>query len=661
MNRAFYSSSIDNFINEDDFSILGVISGNYDLNKQEKQQSNAWKKQIEILKNTLVDFKGQIYFEFIIPRMGKRVDNVLIIDNCIFVLEFKIGSESYDNQAKEQVYNYGLDLNNFHEGSHDQNIIPILISSDAASVKNIILKDRIIDGLHNVICANSTDLKEIIKNILQNFDSENKIDVEFWENSIYKPTPTIIEAATVLYKNHNVKDITRYDAGAENLSITSKCISSIIDNSKNNFRKSICFITGVPGAGKTLAGLDIANLRSNYQEEEHAVFLSGNGPLVDVLREALARDKVKTAKENNENLSKESAKSLVKSFIQNIHHFRDASLQDEKAPIEKVTIFDEAQRAWTKEQASSFMKRNKGNFDFNKSEPEFLIEVMDRHKDWCTIVCLIGGGQEINTGEAGLEEWIRPFEDKFCDWDIYYSSKISEDHNYIKDLKAIEILKIRNAEKKDELHLSVSLRSFRSAKLSDFIQEIINNDIEKAKSIYIEFIEKVYPIKITRDLDTARKWLKNKSRGNERSGIIASSGAIRLRPFGLNVKAKIDAPVWFLNPKDDIRSSYFLEEVATEFDIQGLELDWTCVAWDGDFFYDQGHWNYKKFTGTSWKRNENKERIKYLINSYRVLLTRARQGMIIYIPEGNDEDMTRPSFMYDGTFDFFKSLGIKHL
>jgi len=271
----------------------------------------------------------------------------------------------------------------------------------------------------------------------------------------------------------------------------------------------------------------------------------------------LARDKVKTAKEEGESLSKDKAKSQVKSFIQNIHHFRDASLQDEKAPIEKVTIFDEAQRAWTKEQASSFMKRNKGNYDFNKSEPEFLIEVMDRHKDWCTIVCLIGGGQEINTGEAGLEEWIRPFEEKFCDWKIYYSSKISEDQNYIKDRNALTILKNRNAEKKDELHLSVSLRSFRSARLSDFIQEIINNDVEKAISIYNEFIKKDYPIRITRDLDTARKWLKSKSRGNERTGIVASSGAIRLRPFGLNVKAKIDAPVWFLNQKDDIRSSYF--------------------------------------------------------------------------------------------------------
>src|SRR5690606_14714573 len=213
--------------------------------------------------------------------------------------------------------------------------------------------------------------------------------------------------------------------------------------------KSICFVTGVPGAGKTLAGLNIANLRSNYEEEEHAVFLSGNGALVDVLREALARDKVKTAKENNKPITKGQATSQVKSFIQNIHHFRDASLKDEKAPIEKVTIFDEAQRAWTKEQASKFMKRNKGRDDFEKSEPEFLIEVMDRHEDWCTIVCLIGGGQEINTGEAGLEEWIRPFSDFFPEWKIFYSSKIIEDKDYIKDFSILNILNKRDAIKKD--------------------------------------------------------------------------------------------------------------------------------------------------------------------------------------------------------------------
>lgn len=659
MSRAFYNASIDEFVNEDNNSIYGKISGNYDLSKLTIQQSNAWKSQIKILKSNISSFSGEIYFEFTIPRMGKRVDNILIIHNCIFVLEFKIGSDIYDKCAKEQAFDYGLDLNNFHEGSHNQNLIPVLIADKAPSVINNYNKS--IDSLYQTICANSNNLKDVIDFTIQHLQSDEKIDAKLWEQSIYKPTPTIIEAATALYKKHNVAEISRSDSGAENLSVTSNCISDIIDFSKDNNKKSICFITGVPGAGKTLAGLNIANLRSNYEEEEHAVFLSGNGPLVDVLREALARDKVKSAKEIGETLSKETAKSQVKSFIQNIHHFRDSSIKDDKAPIEKVTIFDEAQRAWTKEQASSFMRRNKGNSDFNKSEPEFLIEVMDRHKDWCTIVCLIGGGQEINTGEAGLEEWIRPFENNFKDWNIYYSPKIIDDNNYIQDENAIQILKNRNAEKKDELHLSVSLRSFRSAHLSNFIQQIINNDLSKAKYFYNEYIAKDYPIRITRDIDKARKWLNQQARGNERTGIVASSGAIRLRPFGLNVKAKIDAPIWFLNDKEDIRSSYFLEEVATEFDIQGLELDWTCVAWDGDFYHHKNQWNYKKFTGTTWKNNSNPERVKYLINSYRVLLTRARQGMIIYIPYGNDEDFTRPSMIYDGTFNFLKSIGIKEI
>ena len=211
------------------------------------------------------------------------------------------------------------------------------------------------------------------------------------------------------------------------------------------------------------------------------------------------------------------------------------------------------------------------------------------------------------------------------------------------------------------MHLSVSLRSFRSAKLSDFIQEIINNEVEKTKQIYFKFIKESYPIKITRDLQVAKKWLNDNTIGSERSGIVASSGAIRLRPFGLNVKSKIDAPNWFLNGKDDIRSSLFLEEVATEFDIQGLELDWICVAWDGDLFYENDNWNFRRFKGTKWQNVINSNLIDYLINSYRVLLTRARQGMVIYILYGNNEDVTRPTFMYDGTFDFFKSIGIEEI
>ncbi|OXG09418.1 uncharacterized protein DUF2075 [Flavobacterium araucananum] len=657
MNRAYYSGFIASFVNEDLTSVLGVIS--FNSGKDDILQKNAWKRQIEILQKELKGVTGKIFFEFTIPRMGKRVDNILIINNCIFVIEFKINSKKYEKHAIDQAFDYGLDLNNFHEGSHAKNIIPILVADKAEDEKNIYRKS--IDNLQNTIVANENNLSEVISETLLKFKNLENINVESWEKSIYKPTPTIIEAATALYKKHSVSEISRSDSGAENLSVTSECISKIIDHSKETNRKSICFITGVPGAGKTLAGLNIANLRSNYEEEEHAVFLSGNGPLVDVLREALARDKYTSAKEDNEKLTMDAARSQIKSFIQNIHHFRDDAIKNpENAPIEKVTIFDEAQRAWTTEKASSFMRIKKGIPDFNKSEPEFLIEVMNRHKNWCTIVCLIGGGQEINTGEAGLEEWIRPFSNKFQDWDIYYSSKIVDDLNYIKDKEVLMILKDKKAIKQRELHLSVSLRSFRSAQLSDFIQEIINNNIENAKEIYKLSIKEYYPIKITRDLDKARNWLKISAKGSERIGVIASSGGIRLRPFGLNVKVKIDAPIWFLNDKDDIRSSSFLEEVATEFDIQGLELDWTCVAWDGDLFYDDNKWNYKKFTGTTWK-NINPIITSYLINSYRVLLTRARQGMVIYIPFGNSEDITRPEFMYDGTFEFFKSLGIEEI
>lgn len=659
MNRAYYSAQIKDFSNENSDTIYGKIAGNYELNKLNIQQTNAWKTQIKILKNSISKFNGRIYFEFIIPRMGKRVDNILIIGNCIFVIEFKIGSNQYDKYAKDQAFDYALDLNNFHEGSHNKYLIPILLADEGPTFENKYVNS--FDNLYHTILANAENLKEVIDNTLIYLSEEVNINFDQWENSIYKPTPTIIEAATALYKKHNVEEISRSDSGAENLSLTSNCISEIIDFSKQNSKKSICFITGVPGAGKTLAGLNIANLRSNYKEEEHAVFLSGNGPLVDVLREALARDKVKTGKETNEVITKSLATSQVKSFIQNIHHFRDSSLRDKKAPIEKVTIFDEAQRAWTKQQASSFMKRNKGESNFNMSEPEFLIDVMNRHEDWCTIICLIGGGQEINTGEAGLEEWIRPFENSYQDWDIYYSSKIIEDPNYIKDQNAITILKNKHAVKKNELHLSISLRSFRSAQLSNLVQEIINNNLEKCKKIYFEFIKQNYPIKITRDLGKARNWLKEIAKGSERSGIVASSGAIRLRPFGLNVKAKIDAPIWFLNEKDDIRSSYFLEEVATEFDIQGLELDYICLAWDGDLFYANNKWNYRKFKGTKWQNINNEDVTNFLINSYRVLLTRARQGMIIYIPFGNIEDKTRQPFMYDGTFEFFKSIGMEEI
>ena len=650
--RAYYSDAIDSFIQNDINTILGQLTQKHSHTLEELQK-NAWNKQIIILQAQLKAFgNGYLFFEFSIPRMGKRVDNVLIINDLIFVLEFKVGEASYPKYAVEQVMDYALDLKNFHEGSHKAKLIPILISTRAPAKENIMVHYQ--DNLFAPLFANENNLSEIIALCL-GVSSHEFIEPKNWAASIYKPTPTIIEAAQALYRGHNVQEISRSDSGTINLTKTTKCINKIIESSKSSNKKSICFVTGVPGAGKTLAGLNIANERMKADEDEHAVFLSGNGPLVTVLREALVRDEVR----NDKNLTKKQAAIKANAFIQNIHHFRDDNLISEKAPVEKVVVFDEAQRAWNREQASSFMKRKKGKDDFDMSEPEFLIDVMNRHEDWCTIICLIGGGQEINTGEAGLEEWIEALKNHFTDWKIYYSSLITENTNYISN-EYCKMWLNENGNQIKDLHLSVSVRSFRSEKLSDLIHNLLELKADESKKLYAE-IKNDYPLFITRDFNRAKEWLIEKSRGSERFGLIASSGAKRLRPYGIDVKNEIAVEYWFLNDKDDIRSSYFLEDVATEFDIQGLEIDWACMVWGENFYFDEHRWNYQAFKGAKFQNINSLADKNYLKNSYRVLLTRARQGMVIYIPEGDTIDHTRAGKYYDGTYAYLESLGLQKL
>jgi len=654
MNRAYYKNSIFDFIAEDKNSILGQLSLNHSNRSLEDLQKNAWVKQIEILKDQLHGITGHVYFEFAIPRMGKRVDNIVVTIDSIFVIEFKVGDGGYEKHAQAQVIDYALDLKNFHEGSHVTKLIPVLVATKADASQ---YEQESVLKLDSVARTNKKGLYDLIKDFVQ--ESNQNIDVYKWENSIYKPTPTIVEAAQALYKGHNVKEISRSDSGAINLSKTSECLNRIIDDSKQKNKKSICFVTGVPGAGKTLAGLNIANERMKTDEDEHAVFLSGNGPLVEVLREALTRDLVLTTKEKGEKITKENAKRKTNAFIQNIHHFRDEYLKHYIEPTEKVVVFDEAQRAWNIHQVSSFMKRKKGIEDFAMSEPEFLIDVMNRHKDWCTVICLIGGGQEINTGEAGLEEWICAFEEKYSHWNVHYSNLITDSVNYIKTERQKDWL-TQNAYPEEELHLSVSVRSFRSEKISAFIHELLNLNIDSAKRLYKE-IKSDFPILISRDLVSAKQWVRNKAKGSERTGLIASSGARRLRPIGIDVKNEISAPNWFLNDKEDIRSSYFLEDIATEFDIQGLEIDWTCLAWGANFHIKDGKWKHQNFKGSKWMNINQDITKEYLKNTYRVLLTRARQGMVIFIPNGSELDHTRPKKFYGGTWEYMKQIGIEEL
>lgn len=648
--RCYYSADLFQFLHENPQTILGIICENDSFSETMLLQKNTWSEEINILQKEFARFdEGRIIFEYTIPRICKRVDVVFLHKNVVYLLEFKCGETEYKKGANEQVLDYALDLQNFQKESHDKIIIPIVVATEAKTIENsFVVKGNIAEPLF----CNRGNIGEIIALIDEKICC-NSFNYEQWENSEYLPTPTIIEAAQALYNGHKVEEITRSDADAKNLSETTRAIDEIIAYSKDNKRKSICFVTGVPGAGKTLVGLNLAIEHANARQGEHAVFLSGNQPLVSVLQEALARDKVKQASEEGEKISKREALRETSAFIQIIHKYRDSFVGNDDVPPERIAIFDEAQRAWTKEMISKFMKTKKGVLDFDYSEPEFLISTLDRHNDWAVVICLVGGGQEINTGEAGLPEWFDSLRKSFSEWDVFVSPQLN-DTEYTRGRKWAEMIEDLNINQDVNLHLASSIRSFRTPDVSAFVKAILDNDLQTAQSLY-QKIKNKYPILLTRDLEEAKTWVKNQCRGTTRYGLVASSGALRLKPEGIYVKNDIDVENWFLNDKDDVRSSYYLEDVVTEFQIQGLELDYTIVAWDADFRYING-WTYNKFSGTKWQNINSDDNKNYLKNAYRVLLTRARQGMAIFIPNGDDSDETRLRKFYNGTYNYLKNI-----
>lgn len=652
----YYRDSIELFLRKSTEEIIGgiTISNQFDSNTN---QNKSWEQQISILKNTLDGFSGTLFFEFSIPRMGKRVDCLVIINNMVFVIEFKIGEKEYLNSNIDQVWDYALDLKNFHKPSHNALLVPILVASDATRSFIQICTTSHNDNLVLPIKSNKNDLREVFQKSLFFFYDKSILDGDEYAKGSYSPTPTIIEVAVSLYNNHSVENITRNDADAENLKLTESSISQIIDYAKTNSKKVICFVTGVPGAGKTLIGLKVATTHLEKEKGAASVFLSGNKPLVSILQEALTRDKVQKEKQLGNKITKGVASESVKAFIQIIHHYRDAYLVDPNPPYDHVAIFDEAQRAWNKEQTVNFMKRKKNQPNFKYSEPEFLISCLERHKDWAVIVCLVGGGQEINTGEAGISEWLNAIYHSFPKWEVCISPHLTDSEYSAVD--TIKKLKEKCVTRFDEnLHLAVSMRSFRAENVSLLMKQLLDRSIDEARST-LEKVRAKYPIVITRDLSKAREWLKQQARGTERYGIVVSSQAERLKPHGIFVTSPMNPVHWFLEVKNDVRSSYYLEDVATEFDVQGLELDWVCVTWDADFRYTKKGWEHWSFGGNKWKHINKDERQNYQKNAYRVLLTRARQGMVIVVPPGDIEDWTRPPKFYDPTFEYLKDIGFK--
>lgn len=652
----YYRDNLESFIFKSTEEIFGEISLSNEFDTS-FHQNKSWEQQIKILKRVFKELHGEIFFEFSIPRMGSRVDTIVIINDIIFVIEFKVGENKYNHSDIEQVWDYSLDLKNFHEPSHNAILVPILVATDAKRSFIEISTTSHNDNLLLPIRTNEDDLSLAIEKTCAFFGNEKLISADRFAKGAYHPTPTIIEAAVALYNNHTVEGITRNDAEAINLTLTTSRISELIDDAKKNNKKIICFVTGVPGAGKTLVGLNVATSHLDKEKGNASVYLSGNAPLVSILQEALTRNKILRESEIGNKLRKKDAKQSVKAFIQIIHHYRDAYLINKDAPYDHVAIFDEAQRAWNKEQTVKFMKQKKNQPNFDYSEPEFLISCLDRHLDWAVIVCLVGGGQEINTGEAGISEWLNAVYNRFYKWEVCISPNLTDSEYSAED--SIKLLRTKcKLNFVESLHLSVSLRSFRAEHLSFLIKKLLDMEINSAKSTLLEIANK-YPIVITRNINRAKDWLKEKARGSERYGIVVSSQAQRLKPLAIDVKSPINPVYWFLNDKEDVRSSFFLEDVATEFHVQGLELDWACVTWDGDLRYSESGWKTFSFKGNKWQMIHNPERKKYLINAYRVLLTRARHGMVIVVPDGNQNDHTRRPEYYDSTFKYLMEIGFK--
>ncbi|MGV3710377.1 MAG: DUF2075 domain-containing protein [Gemmatimonas sp.] len=654
---AFYHSRIEAFQHTDTMAVLGKLTNASSL-PIDTLQADAWKQQIDLLKRALSDIDGSVFLEFDIPRLGSRIDGVVVASAAVVPIEFKVGETRHLTADYNQAWDYALDLKNFHEGSRAAPIFPVLCATAAPGVAEEWAAPHV-DGVYPPIKTNASNVADAVRAAIS-IAQGVKVDATKWGRSAYRPSPTIIEAAKSLYAQHSVAAIARNDAGARNLYETTGCVESSISRSQLEGQKSIIFVTGVPGAGKTLVGLNIATQHLSADDAQ-AVFLSGNGPLVSVLREALVEDEMKrqaasgAAKER-----KGVVRQKVKPFIQNVHHFRDAGLRDRIAPpVERIAIFDEAQRAWNREKTSLFMSQRKGVRNFDMSEPEFLLSYMDRHSDWSVVVCLVGGGQEIHTGEAGIGAWLDAVREKFPHWRAYISAEL-HDSEYAAG-RSIDRLGAQGlVETNHALHLSVSMRSFRSNQVSAFVKAVLDSDQDRARELVRSVLER-YPIRITRDRSRARKWVREQARGTERYGLIASSQAQRLKAYCVDVRVNVDPVKYFLAGPQDTRSSYYMEDAATEFQTQGLELDWACLCWDADLRRARGKWSHHNFRGDRWISVNKEERQQYLTNAYRVLLTRARQGMAIFVPKGRKSDPTiRPEY-YDETFEYLTSLGLPEL
>ena len=656
---AYFRSSVESFSSTEDNNILAALTDGFHRQAFAALRNDtirSWKEELRILRTcvqsllrALPDSEGwSLLLEFIIPRRSKRIDAVLLANDVIIVIEFKTGSQKVGTDARRQAEDYALDLRDFHEPSNGRMIVPLVVGGNPTREP---MPDAIADKVQMPWAVADADLAESILATFRRWHSEEAsvIVAEAWDEGRYHPTPTILESAEMIYAQHTAADVRCHLASQDDLDRTAGAVLKAISAAKHDSRKIICFLTGVPGAGKTLAGLNIVHNRALREEMgTPGVFLSGNGPLVEVLSEAIARD---MAARGETRIGE--ARRKVGTFIRDMHEFLEYFTDEKRRgeiPNDRLILFDEAQRAW--DQARGWRK-----FRRTASEPEMMLEIMSRIEGWCVFVALIGSGQEIHDGEAGLPEWGRALSDRYPKWRIHVSPQLlaaTGSHSARPLFCTIPThLDIRPDE---DLHLSVPRRSYRSTAVAQWVDHVLNGECEKAKVLTVEMTQ--FPIVLTRSLERSRQWLRTKARGERRCGLVASSGARRLRPERVEVNVDFETPTWYLDGHHDVRSSNFLEIPATEFAIQGLELDWVGVCWDLDLRRTESGWKVNRFKGTRWTNVEADDHVQFAVNKYRVLLTRAREGIVIYVPRGDPTDCTRLPEWYDNITTFLFSCGV---
>lgn len=673
---AYYRAQLGDFVSRSDAELLGHLAaaqGREGHTTAYASQTVAWQEQITALRRMASELISRqpnrsawsVLIEYPIPRRQKRVDTVLLLPERIYCLEFKTGDQAVSRAALNQVEDYALDLRDFHAASLGCQIVPVLVVNRAPATAHLQLSEKG-DLVFGPVMSGYDDLAALIERIESSAEAGGACPAaEDWDHSAYRPVPTILEAAEALYAGHDVRDIASAGADPGNLTRTSEFLLQVVEQARRNSEKVICMVTGVPGAGKTLAGLNLAHnpvIRSAGLPS--AVFLSGNGPLVRVVSAALATS----------SLAGSDARREVGTFIQNVHTYIRDALRSVSPPHEHIVIFDEAQRAWDAAQVSrklaQWRSRGRDSLDLSNqgySEPEMLLRVMDKHESWAVLVALVGGGQEIHDGEAGLEEWGRTLAASFPHWKVAASPVVLPGgvglsghrlfHSNHRDAPAVEGA--------DALHLSVSVRSYRAESLATWVDAVLAGDADAASTEAQRLSN--YPLVITRGLDAAKEWLHNHRRGERRAGLLASANALRLRAEGIELTPgfrgnKGQYENWFLNADGDFRSSNQLEVAASQFECQGLEIDWSCLCWGEDFLWQpSGGWCYSRLNGEKRGRVPSEIKQRYWRNTYRVLLTRAREGMVLFVPHGDESDPTRPAALFDSTARYLEACGVQTL